>query len=57
MSDVGRAARYVLAALILGIAVGVLREGSVVGGLALGVFVAVGVTFGLVFYEFVSRVS
>jgi hypothetical protein len=52
---VDRAAAYVAAATLLAVVVGTLREGSVGGGLALGVAVAVGVSAGLLGFELVTR--
>ncbi|WP_254271145.1 hypothetical protein [Haloarcula marina] len=53
--DVGRALGTVLAVAVLGTVVGYFQQGSIAGGLRIGVTVAVGVGVGIVLLQAVTR--
>ena len=53
--DLRRALRYIAAATGLAVIIGVLEQGSIGGGLVLGLAVGIGITIGLVLFEVASR--
>ena len=53
--DLRRASLYILAATGLAVVIGAIQQGSIGGGLVLGLAVGVGVAIGLVLFEMASR--